>query len=346
MRAVVFAGVGAVEVTDVPEPAIVEPGDAVVRVHRAGICGSDLHFVHGKAPIDAGQVLGHEAVGVIEAVGPSVAVRSVGERVVVSFHAACGRCWYCDHGASGLCDQTRVFGGGTFGGGLSGVQAELARVPAADVNLLPVPPEVGDDEAVFVGDVLSTGVHAAALAQASSDDVVAVIGAGPVGLCTVQALLAGGVRTVVVVDRAAARLAVAERSGATTVDVTARNPEIAVGALTDGRGADVVIDAVGHPAAFESAQAVVRRGGRLVIVGMYAGEQVTQQLGVWWVRALEARFAGLTPVHATWRTAMAGLAEGRFDVTSLIGDRLPLHEAAAGYERFAAQTSLKVLLTP
>ena len=164
MRAAVFRSAGTVETTDVPEPAILAPTDAIVRVQRAGICGSDLHFFHGKAPMDPGTVMGHEAVGLVEEVGPAVTALAVGDRVVTSFHIACGTCWFCRSGQTGLCEEHAILGAGPFGGDLHGAQAQFVRVPAAEVNLLPVPATVDDERALFVGDVATTGSYAANLA--------------------------------------------------------------------------------------------------------------------------------------------------------------------------------------
>ena len=346
MRAVVFAEAGLVRVDDVPEPELLEPTDAIVRVTRAAICGSDLHFFHLKAPVAPGDVMGHEAVGVVEAVGDGVNDFAPGDRVVVAFDIACGTCWFCRRGQSQLCEDSAILGGGTFGGDLPGAQAERVRVPWADTNLLGVPDEVPDDAAVFVGDVLTTGFYAASLAEPDPDDVVAVLGMGPVGLLTVQALRALGVRTVLALDRESDRLALAEAFGATPVNIAERNAQTAVEGFTEGRGADIVLDAVGHPAAFESAIDVVRRGGRVVVVGMYAGETVELQLGVYWARALDVRYAGLCPVHAWWERAMAQVQAGAMDPLPLISHRLPLEDAPRGYDLFDRREATKVLLAP
>ncbi len=346
MRAVVFAEAGLVRMDDVPEPELLEPTDAIVRVTRAAICGSDLHFFHLKAPVAPGDVMGHEAVGVVEAVGDGVNDFAPGDRVVVAFDIACGTCWFCRRGQSQLCEDSAILGGGTFGGDLPGAQAERVRVPWADTNLLGVPDEVPDDAAVFVGDVLTTGFYAASLAEPDPDDVVAVLGMGPVGLLTVQALRALGVRTVLALDRESDRLALAEAFGATPVNIAERNAQTAVEGFTEGRGADIVLDAVGHPAAFESAIDVVRRGGRVVVVGMYAGETVELQLGVYWARALDVRFAGLCPVHAWWERAMAQVQAGAMDPLPLISHRLPLEDAPRGYDLFDRREATKVLLAP
>lgn len=346
MRAVAFAGDGGVRVTDVDEPRIERPGDAIVRVSRTGICGSDLHFVHGKAPVDVGSVLGHEAVGVVEAAGDDVRRFRRGDRVVASFVIACGACWFCERGQSSLCDDVGYLGAGPFGGDLAGAQAELVRIPSADVNLLAVPPEVEDEPAMFVADALTTAVHAASIAGITLGDVVAIVGAGPVGLLLVPSVLSRGAGAVLAVDRIAERLALAERLGAVAIDAGARHPVTAIAEATGGRGADVVIEAVGSPEAFELSLDAVRRGGSMLVAGMYAGEQVPLQLGAAWARAITLRFAGSTHVHAWWEAAMAAVAAGEIDPTVVVSDRLPLEEAAEGYRRFAARDAIKVVLSP
>jgi threonine dehydrogenase-like Zn-dependent dehydrogenase len=346
MRAVVADGVGRVAVVDVADPRLERPDDAIVRVTLTAICGSDLHLYHGKAPVEPGEPLGHEAVGVVEAVGDEVRDVRPGDRVVVAFDVACGHCWFCSTGQSGLCDEGAIFGYGVFGGAMPGAQAELLRVPAADVNLLAVPEGVSDEAAVFVGDVLATGFHAASLVAPGPDDVVAVLGCGPVGLCTLMGVRALGAGAVHALDREPARLDLAANAGAVPVHVGERNPVTALAEVTDGRGADAVIDAVGHPAAFDDALAVVRRGGTIAVVGVYAAETVELQLGSAWSRALTFRFAGLTPVLAWWERAMAAVASGEVDPTPIVSHRLRLEDAAEGYALFDRREATKVVLEP
>ena len=346
MRAVVFEGVGTVGVREVPAARIEEASDAVVRVTRAAICGSDLHFLHGKAPLQPGETLGHEAVGVVEAVGGAVRRFGVGDRVVVAFDIACGDCWFCREGQTQLCDDFRNLGAGTFGGSLGGAQADRVRIPVADVNLLGIPDAVDDERALFVGDILTTGMYGAALAAIHAQDVVAVVGVGPVGFFCVQAAQMMGAARVFALDREPDRLALAAQVGAEPVNVRDRHPATALAEATQGRGADVVIEAVGSPAAFETAVDVVRRGGRGVVVGMYAGLSVQGQLGVYWARALDLRFAGICPVHAWWERAMSAVVEGRIDPLPIISHRLPLDDAAHGYDLFDRREATKVILIP
>lgn len=346
MRGVVFDGDGRVRVTDLAEPEIEGPGDAIVRVTTSAICGSDLHLLHGKAPMEPGEPLGHEAVGIVEAVGTGIARIRVGDRVAVAFNVACGHCWFCGNGQSALCEDDAIFGYGIFGGALPGAQAEQLRVPNADVNLLRIPDGIGDEAAVFVGDVLSTGFYGASLADAGPNHVVAVLGCGPVGFCTIEGLRALGAPTVYALDREPSRLALAEAAGAIPVHVDERNPVTALAEVTDGRGADAVIDAVGQPTAFEGAIDTVRRGGTVVVLGVYSSETTELQLGAYWSRALTLRFAGLTPVLAWWDRAARSLERGEVDPTPLISHRLQLEDAAEGYALFDRREATKVVLEP
>jgi threonine dehydrogenase-like Zn-dependent dehydrogenase len=346
MRGVVFDGIGSVRLADLPDPVVEDPGDAVIRVTRTAICGSDLHLLHGKAPLEPGEPIGHEAVGIVEEIGADVANVSVGDRVVVAFNVACGECFFCRAGRSALCEEGAIFGYGIFGGGLPGAQAERLRVPRADVNLMRVPAEIEDDAAVFVGDALATGFYGAGLASGRPDDVVAVLGCGPVGLCTIHGLRVLGGPRIHALDRDPARLALAEATGANPVHVDERNPATALAEATDGRGADVVVEAVGTPEAFESAIDVVRRGGTVVVLGVYAHETIQAQLGAYWSQGLDLRFAGLTPVLTTWEPAMAAVASGEVDPTPIISHRLTLEDAPRGYELFDRREATKVVLTP
>jgi threonine dehydrogenase-like Zn-dependent dehydrogenase len=346
VRAVTFEGIGRVAVHDVPDPRLEESDDALIRVSASAICGSDLHFLSGKAPIDSGETLGHEAIGIVEDVGDEVARFSPGDRVVVAFDIVCGRCWFCRRGQTQLCEKFRSLGAGAFGGGLAGAQAERLRVPVADVNLLAVPDGVDDERALFVGDVLTTGFYAASIAETGSEDSVAVVGCGPVGYACIVSLLAAGVGRVFALDRDPARLELAAGAGADPIDVRTCDPQMAVADATQDRGADVVIEAVGRPEAFETAIGAVRRGGTVVVVGMYAGETAEIQLGVFWARALRVVFAGICPIHAWWDRAMSEVASRRIDPAAMITHRLPLERAPEGYALFGAQEAIKVVLRP
>jgi alcohol dehydrogenase len=346
VNAVVFKGVDRVAVEDVPEPAIEDPDDALVRITAAGICGSDLHFVHGKAPLSPGDTIGHEGVGVIEEVGPDVQRFRPGDRVVIAFDIVCGHCWYCRKGQTALCEDFRMIGGGAFGGSLVGAQSEKVRVPSADVNLLSIPDGMDDERALFLGDILTTGYYGTAIAGIGPEDTVAVVGAGPVGFFCVQAAQVHGAARVLALDRLEDRLALAERFGAIPINVDERSPQIAVCDLTEGRGADVAIEAVGHPSAYETTFDVVRNGGTISVVGAFVTERIQIPMGVYWARAVRVVFAGLCPVHAWWERAMEAVRTGAIDPMPLISHVLPLEDAVRGYELFDSRQATKVVLKP
>jgi threonine dehydrogenase-like Zn-dependent dehydrogenase len=346
MRAVVYEDVEKVRVDDVPDPVVEEPGDALVRVTMSAICGSDLHFYHGKAPLIPGEQIGHEGVGVVEEVGDGVSKFRPGDRVVLSFNAVCGECWFCTHGQHSLCDDFKNLGAGMAAGGLGGTQAELVRMPGADLNLLKVPEGMEDERALFVGDILTTGVYGAAIAGIQPEDTVAVIGAGPVGFFAAQAARLHDPAQVLVLDMMEDRLGLVEEVGATPINVKEKNAETAVSALTEGRGADVVIEAVGAVAAFQSAIDVVRRGGTICVVGMYVTESTELQLGISWFRQLKIVFSGVCPIHAWWDRAIQAVADGTIDPLPIISHRLSLDEAPKGYELFDKREATKVVLTP
>lgn len=346
MRAVVFEDVGKVKVDDVPDPSIEEPGDAVVRVTKAAICGSDLHFYHGKAPLLERELIGHEGVGVVEEVGDDVSSVKPGDRVVLAFNVVCGECWFCRRGQHSLCGEFKNLGAGVTGGGMGGTQAERIRIPGADLNLLKIPDDMDDERALFVGDILTTGVYGAGIAGIQPGDTVAVVGAGPVGFFAAQAARLHDPAQVLVLDMMPDRLDLAEKVGATPINVEEKNAETAVDALTEGRGADVVIEAVGAVPAFRSAIDVVRRGGTVCVVGMYVTESTELQLGISWFRQLKIVFGGPCPVHAWWDKAIEAVADGTIDPLPIISHRLALEEAPNGYDLFDKREATKVVLTP
>jgi alcohol dehydrogenase len=344
MRAVVYAGPRSVHVADVPEPRLEEPGDALVDVTTSAVCGSDLHCYRGKIPLQPGDPMGHEAVGVVREVGERVRSVRPGQRVVMAFSNVCGECWYCRNGQTSLCERFRNLGFGKFSGGLGGLQAEMARIPGADVNLLPVPHGVKDEAALFVGDVLTTAWYGVSLAGVKAGEAVAVLGAGPLGFLVVQCARLAGARQVIALDLLPDRLALAERAGAVGVDVSAADPKAAVRDLTDGRGADVTVEAVGTLDAFRTAVAVTRRGGRVEALGVVGNDTLDLDLAAYWYRGLTLLFAGICPVQAYWRDAMRALVEGRVDPLPLISHRLLLDEASEAYELFDRREATKVLL--
>src|SRR4029077_16974861 len=225
MRAVTFQAPLEVRVQDVPEPQLLDPGDAIVRIEASGICGSDLHIYHGRVQIEPGFTIGHEYVGTVIEAGVDVGEVSVSDRVLGCFQTACGRCWFCRRGWFHKCDHSRTFGHGAVLGDLQGTQAEQALVPGADLVLRKVPAGMSDEVALFAGDVMGTGYHAIADGGLRAGDTVAVLGLGPVGLCAVQAARAHGAAQVSAIDTVAPRLALAETFGATPIHLTEEEPK-------------------------------------------------------------------------------------------------------------------------
>lgn len=349
MRAVVFKDIGRVAVEDVPPPRIEQPTDAIVRVGIAPICGSDLHLFHGRVPgLTEGTIIGHELVGLVEEVGSSVNKVAVGDRVVGSFLIPCGECWWCLRKEYQNCDNGsyRALGYGVFAGDLQGAQAELVRMPVADITLLKVPDELTDEQAVFAGDILTTGHYAALLANIKSDDAVAVIGCGPVGLFALQYAATYGPSRLYALDSVAERLEMAERLGAVPIDISKVNPVMAMSNVTDGRGIDIAIDCVGHEKAFRNGFDMLRSGGHLVVVGVYVELEYPFPLGEAWRRNIKLTFSGVTPVPAVWEDALAAVRDGKVDPTVIISHTLSLEDAVKGYELFDQKLATKVILKP
>jgi threonine dehydrogenase-like Zn-dependent dehydrogenase len=252
MKAVVYHGVGDIRVDDVPEPTIQEPNDAIVRITASAICGTDLHFVRGTmSGMRPGTILGHEGVGIVEEVGPNVRNLRVGDRVVIASTIGCGFCAYCRAGYYAQCDTTEpktgtaFFGGPEAAGAYDGMQAELVRVPYANVGCVKLPDSVTDDQAIMISDIFPTAWFGAKLADVDDGDTVAVFGAGPVGVFAVISAFLQGAGRVISVDRHDDRLDMAREQGAEVVNFDQEDPIDAVRELTGGIGPDRVIDAVG-----------------------------------------------------------------------------------------------------
>lgn len=346
MRAVLLAEDARVEVGSAPTPELSRPGDALVAVSLAGICGSDLHVKQGRvAGALPGLSLGHEFTGVVTATGPQVHGVAPGDRVVGSFVMPCARCPACAGEEYHLCEDQAIPGYGMFFGDHPGTQAEVALARNADLSLLRIPDGVDEGAALLVGDNLTTAYYANRIAGVGEGTFVAVQGCGPVGLLAVQVALASGADPVVAVDVAPARLEHARRLGARTIDVSRSSAGVAIERFGGGRGADVVLDtAGGDPALLVQALDLVRPGGTLAVVGVYAAPEATLPLAEMWLGGITLRFSSTSPVPALWREVMDLLAAGSIDPRSVITHRLPLGEAARGYELCERRESLKVLL--
>ena len=343
MRAVTFQAPNEVRIEEKPDPRIGAPDEALIRVEASGICGSDLHIYHGRVPVEQGFTIGHEYVGTVLEVGEQVERVSVGDRVLGCFHTACATCAACLRGDYHRCERQRTFGHGSHLGDLQGAQAERLLVPRANLTLRQVPPSMSNEAALFAGDVMGTGYHAVTHAGMRAGDTVAVLGLGPVGLCAVQAAIAGGAVEVFAIDSVEARLEVASGFGAVPVHL-GEEPKKAVRAATEGRGVDVVVDAVGDPEPLAMAISLCRDAGTVSGIGAYAGKGEVP-LGLAWLKGLQLRL-GLANVIAHVDRVMALIEAGKLDPTPLVTHHMKLDEAADAYEIYDRREALKIVLSP
>ncbi|GAA0545587.1 zinc-dependent alcohol dehydrogenase family protein [Actinomadura livida] len=345
MRAMVYHGPGETAWEEVPVPQVVEDGDAVVRVDAVTICGTDLHILKGDVPaVTDGRVLGHEAVGTVESVGPAVRTVKPGDRVLVSCITACGTCRFCREGRYGLC----LGGGGwILGHKIDGTQAEYVRVPFADTSVHPVPEGVAAQDVLMLADILPTGYEVGVLNGAvRPGDVVAVVGAGPIGLAAIMGARLFSPSRIIAIDLADSRLEAAKRFGADrTVNNSRQDPLAAVRELTGGLGADVAIEAVGVPDTFELSVALARPGGRIANIGVHGGPAALH-LEEQWIRGITIT-TGLVDTFST-PTLLRLVSGGQLDAGRFVTHHFTLDEFPKAYDVFAdaADTgALKVVLT-
>lgn len=345
MRAVVYHGPGKKMWEEVPKPTILEDSDAIVRVDAVTICGTDLHILKGDVPaVTDGRVLGHEAVGTVEEVGTGVGTIKPGDRVLVSCITACGRCRFCREGSYGLC----VGGGGwILGHKIDGTQAEYVRVPFADTSTYLVPPGVSDESVLMLADIGPTGYEVGVLnGRVEPGDVVAVVGAGPIGLSSMLTSQLFSPTHIVAIDVADARLESAKAFGATvTVNNSREDAAEVVKGLTEGLGADVTIEAVGIPETFELCAELIRPGGRVANVGVH-GKPATLHLEDLWIKGVTIK-TGLVDTYST-PTLLKLVASRQLNVNDFVTHRFSLDEFMDAYDVFARAgetRALKVVLT-
>ena len=348
MRAITFRGVRDLALEEVPDPRLIDPQDALVRVRLCAICGSDLHPYRGdERGLDRGTVMGHEFLGEVIAVGDQVRGLAVGTLVVSPFTTSCGHCHWCRSGLSARCELGELFGWVEGGHGLHGGQAELVRVPLADTTLVPVPAGAREEEALLAGDVLSTGFFCAEGARLVPGSSVAVLGAGPVGLMAAVAAFELGAQRVYALDVVPERLALARRYGAIPLDHTSPAARERIFDETGGRGVDAALECVGAPGATRLACSLVRLGGTIVAAGVHTEPHLALSPGELYDRNLTYR-AGRCPARSLMERTLPLVAERRLDLAAIVSHRLPLEEGVQAYDLFdrRADGCTKVLLTP
>jgi alcohol dehydrogenase len=345
MKGLVYSGPGKRAWTTVPDPRIEDPRDAIIEVDAVTICGTDLHILGGDVPeVEAGTVLGHEAVGRVVRKGEAVAGLAVGDRVLASCISACGICRFCRAGMYGQC---RGGGGWILGHLIDGVQSEYARIPFADLSTYKLPDQVSNEHAVLLADILPTSYEVGVLSgHVAPGDTVVVVGAGPIGLAAVVTARLYSPAHIVVVDKAPSRLQAAKLFGAdVTVTAGEDDPLAVVRELTGGLGADVVMEAVGTPETFELCTTLVRPGGRVANIGVH-GKPATLHLEDLWIRDVTIT-TGLVDTYSTPKL-LDMLVAGQLDLGHMVTHRFGLDEFMTAYDVFADAAhsgALKVVLS-
>jgi alcohol dehydrogenase len=346
MKALVYHGPGSKAWEDVPDAAVQDPTDVVVRIDTTTICGTDLHILHGDvATVDAGRILGHEAVGTVTEVGPAVTGFAVGDRVLVPAITRCGRCAYCVKGMPSHC-QTLGGIGWILGHLIDGTQAEFARIPFADTSLYAVPENVSNEQAIFLADSLPTGYEVGVLAGGvRPGDTVAVVGVGAVGLGSVLTTGLWGASKVIAIDSNKFRLETAIEFGATDTVEVGPNTVAEVLALTDGLGVDVSIEAVGYPETLQTAAKLVRPGGTIANIGVH-GVPVELPMQEMWIQNVTLTMGLVDTVSIPILLKM--VASGRLPAEKMGTHSFGFDEMDEAYDVFghaADHSALKTVIT-
>ncbi len=350
MKALVYEGPGQKSWKDVPDPKIQEPRDAIVKIDSTTICGTDLHILKGDVPaVTPGRILGHEGVGTITEIGSSVSNFKVGDKVILSCVSSDGSCTFCRDGLYSHCvgDEGSSGIGWIFGHLIDGTQAEYVRAPYADTSLYHLPEDVSQEHGVLLSDIFPTGFEMGVqYGRTKPGDVVAVVGAGPVGLAVIATAKLYGAAKVIAVDLDANRVEQARKFGATHgVNSGDADWREQIMAQTDGWGVDVAVEAVGIPATFEMCTNIVRPGGNVANVGVH-GTPVSLELDRLWIQNINIS-TGLVNTN-TLSMLLKLVAEGKLPAEEFISHRYPLGDIMEAYDTFsrAAETNaLKVILS-
>jgi alcohol dehydrogenase len=345
MKALVYRGPGKKEWTDVPKPAIEKPTDAIIKIVKTTICGSDLHILKGDVPaVTDGRILGHEGVGIIEEIGSGVQNFKVGDKVLISCITSCGKCDNCKKGLYAHCED----GGWILGHLIDGTQAEYVRIPYADTSLYPVPSSVDDEAMVMLSDILPTGFEIGVLnGRVKPGDTIAIIGAGPVGLSALLTSQFYSPAEIIMVDLDDNRLEIAKQFGATKVVNSSDGKGIqSVLSLTDGgKGVDVAIEAVGIPSTFDICQEIIKPGGNIANIGVH-GKSVEFHIEKLWIHNITLT-TGLVSTNST-PMLLKSVVSNKLEPQKLITHRFPLDDIMKGYDVFAnaaKEQAIKVIFS-
>jgi threonine dehydrogenase-like Zn-dependent dehydrogenase len=353
MRAAVFEGHESIVVREHEVPAC-GPTDAIVKVSLTTICGTDVHIWREEYPVEQGRIVGHEPVGVIHRLGDAVQGYEIGDRVLVGAVTPCGTCFYCQSHSESQCGgyegAWQMIGAWRLGNSVDGVQAEYFRVPYAQANLAKIPDDLTDEQCVLLADIATTGISAAETANVEIGHSVAVFAQGPIGLCATAGARLKGASVIVGVDCIEKRLQISRHMGATDViDFTQEDPVAAILRLTDGRGVDVAIEALGKQETFESCLAVTRPGGTVSSLGVYGGKlEVPLESFVYGIGDKKIVSTLCPGGKERMRRMMELVRTGRLDLGPLITHRFGLDDIEEAYELFGNQRDgvVKVAVTP
>ena len=353
MRAAVFEAPGRITLQERPIPEC-GPNDALVRVAMTTICGTDVHILRGEYPVVPGRIVGHEPVGVIEALGSAVEGYEVGERVLVGAISPCGTCFFCQNNVEAQCsghrDEWEMIGGWRLGNSIDGVQADYFRVPYAQANLAKIPDDLTDEQCVLLADIASTGISAAESAEVRIGQTVAVFAQGPIGLCATAGARLKGASLIIGIDAIEKRLNLSREMGADEViDFTQEDPVAAIKRLTGGRGVDVAIEALGKPETFQWCLEATRPGGIVSSLGVYGGKlEIPVEPFVYGIGDKRILTTLCPGGKERMRTLMELVRHGRLDLSKLITHRFPLAQIEEAYELFGNQRDgvVKVAITP
>jgi alcohol dehydrogenase len=344
MKALVYHGPGKKSWEEKPKPTIVEATDAIVKIYKTTICGTDLHILKGDVPaVTDGRILGHEGVGVIEEVGTAVTSFKKGDRVLISCISSCGKCEYCKKGMYSHCEK----GGWILGHLIDGTQAEYVRIPFADNSLYHIPENADEEALVMLSDILPTGFECGVLnGQIKPGDTVAIVGAGPIGMAVLLTAQFYTPAAIIMIDMDDNRLQVAKTFGATHIINNQHEDAVAkIFSLTENKGVDVSIEAVGIPATFELCESIIAPGGHIANVGVH-GKSVALHLETLWSKNITITTRLVDTV--TTPMLLKTVSSKKIDPTKLITHHFPLQNIIQAYDTFqnaARDKTLKVILT-